>query len=57
MDKIKQLDIDTTGWIEISCDVCGSVTSFQNEEDAAAFGCLKCNNRNVGGVENLEESK
>lgn len=38
----KYLEIDTTGWTEISCDKCGSVTSFSPEHPEDQRKCLMC---------------
>lgn len=39
----KQLKIDTTGWVEISCDKCGQVCLYDPsvvDQITQCFGCM-----------------
>ncbi len=41
-----ELQINTTGWIEISCDKCGQTScydpAFYQEGVTTCFGCMPC---------------
>lgn len=42
MSDNKYLDIDTTGWLEIACDKCGSVTCFDPTFPPESQVCMAC---------------
>lgn len=43
----KTLEIDTTGWIEISCDKCGTTSAYSVksiDDIKQCFGCMPLTN-------------
>lgn len=39
----KQLDIDTTGWLEMTCDKCGTTSAYNVksiDDIKQCFGCM-----------------